>query len=101
MDHRRAVSLGRRLAAEPPLALVSGPASQIMKLAEVTTERIIMTGRTETFVQSAGVIADSPLVRIISPLTTQITVPVLAEVGPEPPTDTSGTTGTTETTSTQ
>ncbi|HEX6083946.1 MAG TPA: CdaR family protein [Thermoanaerobaculia bacterium] len=87
--------------AEPPLALVSGPASQIMKLAEVTTERIIMTGRTETFVQSAGVIADSPLVRIISPLTTQITVPVLAEVGPEPPTDTSGTTGTTETTSTQ
>ena len=85
--------------AEPPLALVSGPASQIMKLAEVTTERIIMTGRTETFVQNAGVIADSPLVRIISPLTTQVTVPVLAEVGPEAPTstDTSGTTGTTGT----
>jgi YbbR domain-containing protein len=87
--------------AEPPLALVSGPASQIMKLAEVTTERIIMTGRTGTFVQSTGIIADSPLVRIISPLTTQVTVPVLAEVGPEPPTDTTDTTGTTETTSTQ
>lgn len=87
--------------AEPPLVLVSGPASQIMKLAEVTTERIIMTGRTETFVQSTGIIADSPLVRIISPLTTQVTVPVLAEVGPEPPTDTTDTTGTTETTSTQ
>ena len=87
--------------AEPPLALVSGPASQVMKLAEVTTERIIMTGRTETFVQNAGVIADSPLVRVISPLTTQITVPVLAEVGPEPPTDTTGTTDTTETTGTQ
>jgi YbbR domain-containing protein len=87
--------------AEPPLALVSGPASQIVKLAEVTTERIIMTGRTETFVQSTGVIADSPLVRVISPLTTQVTVPVLAEVGPEPPTDTTGTTETTETTSTQ
>jgi YbbR domain-containing protein len=87
--------------AEPPLALVSGPASQIMKLAEVTTERIIMTGRTETFVHSTGVVVDSALVRIISPLTTQVTVPVLAEVGPELPTDTTDTTGTTETTSTQ
>ena len=90
--------------AEPPLALVSGPASQIMKLSEVTTERIIMTGRTQTFVHATGVIADSPLVRVISPLTTQVTVPVLAEVGPEPPTDTTdttGTAGTTETTSTQ
>ena len=88
--------------AEPALALVSGPASQIMKLAEVTTERIIMTGRKETFVQNAGVIADSPLVRVISPLTTQVTVPVLAEVGPEAPTTTdTSATGTTETTSTQ
>ena len=82
--------------ADPPLALVSGPASQIMKLAEVTTERIIMTGRTETFVQNAGVIADSPLVRVISPVTTQVTVPVLAEVGPEPPTATDTAATTTE-----
>jgi YbbR domain-containing protein len=81
--------------ASPPLALCSGPASQIMKLAEVTTERIIMTGRTGTFVQSVAVISDSPLVRIISPLTTQVTVPVLAEVGPVPPAaETTGTTGT-------
>ncbi|HVG24256.1 MAG TPA: CdaR family protein [Thermoanaerobaculia bacterium] len=86
--------------ADPALALVSGPASQITKLAEVTTERIIMTGRTETFVQSVGVIADSTLVRVISPLTTQVTVPVLAEVGPEPPTATD-TAATTETTGTQ
>lgn len=71
--------------AEPRLALVSGPVSQVMKMAEVTTERIIMTGRTETFVQNVAVISDSPLVRVISPLTTQVTVPVLAEVGPVPP----------------
>lgn len=79
--------------ADPPLALCSGPASQITKLAEVTTERIIMTGRTGTFVQSVAVISDTPLVRVISPLTTQVTVPVLAEVGPTPPstTDTTGT----------
>lgn len=78
--------------AEPALALVSGPASAIMKLSEVTTERIIMTGRTATFVQNVGVIADSPLVRVISPLATQVTVPVLAEVGPAPPTATETTT---------
>jgi YbbR domain-containing protein len=83
--------------AQPALALVSGPQSQIMKLAEVTTERIIMTGRTGTFVQNANVIADSTLVRVISPLTTQVTVPVLAEVGPEPPARTGGTTETTGT----
>ena len=70
--------------ADPPLALVSGPASQILKLSEVATERIIMTGRTGTFTQSVAVVSDSPLVRVISPLTTQVTVPVLAEVGPNP-----------------
>jgi YbbR domain-containing protein len=78
--------------ADPSLALCSGPASQITKLAEVTTERIIMTGRTGTFVQSVAVISDAPLVRVISPLTTQVTVPVLAEVGPAPAaTDTTAT----------
>jgi len=71
--------------AEPALALVSGPASAILKLTEVATERIIMTGRTSTFVQNVAVVSDSPLVRVISPLTTQVTVPVLAEVGPSPP----------------
>ncbi|HEY0141719.1 MAG TPA: CdaR family protein [Thermoanaerobaculia bacterium] len=70
--------------ADPPLALVSGPASQVLKLSEVATERIIMTGRTATFVQNVAVVSDSPLVRIISPLTTQVTVPVLAEIGPNP-----------------
>lgn len=71
--------------ADPPRALVSGPASQILTLSEVATERIIMTGRTATFVQSVPVVSDSPLVRVITPLTTQVTVPVLAEVGPNPP----------------
>lgn len=71
--------------ATPPLALVSGPESQVLKLDEVATERIIMTGRATTFVQNVAVLSDSPLVRIISPLTTQVTVPLLAEVGPDPP----------------
>jgi len=36
----------------PDHALVSGPASQIRNVTEVATERIIMTGRSETFVQT-------------------------------------------------
>jgi YbbR domain-containing protein len=79
----------------PERALISGPTSQIMKLSEVATERIIMTGRTETFVQNVPVVSDSPLVRVILPVTTQVTVPVLAEVGPSPQqTDSTETTAT-------
>ena len=82
----------------PDLALVSGPASQVRNVSEVATERIIMTGRTDTFTQSVAVVSDTPLVRVIEPLTTQVTVPVYAEVGPNPPTDTTATTATTATT---
>ena len=82
--------------ADPNRALVSGPASQVRKLTEVTTERIIMTGRTATFVQNVAVVSDSPLVRVLSPLTTSVAVPVLAEVGPNPETETE-TSGTTTT----
>jgi len=69
----------------PDQALISGPASQVRNVADVATERIIMTGRTETFVQSAAVVSDSPFVRIIDPVAVQVTVPVLAEVGPPLP----------------
>ena len=70
---------------QPEQALISGPASQIRKINEVATERIIMTGRTETFTQNAAVVTDSPLVHVAEPLTVQVTVPVLAEVGPTKP----------------
>lgn len=70
--------------ASPDRALISGPASKVLKLSEVATERIIMTGRTDTFVQTVAVVSDTPLVRVVSPVTTQVTVPVLAEVGPAP-----------------
>lgn len=69
----------------PDQALVSGPASQVRNLSDVATERIIMTGRTETFTQAAAVVSDSPFVRVIDPATVQVTVPVLGEVGPPPP----------------
>ncbi len=66
----------------PDRALVSGPASQVRNLSEVATERIIMTGRTETFVQNVAVVSDSSLIRVIDPLLTQVTVPLTAEIGP-------------------
>jgi hypothetical protein len=74
----------------PEQTLVSGPASLVRNLADVATERIIMTGRTETFVQNVNIVTDSPLIRVIDPTATQVTVPVTAEIGPQPqPADTS------------
>jgi hypothetical protein len=82
--------------ADPAVALVSGPASQIRTFSEVRTERIIMTGRTATFTQSVDVVSESQLVRVISPLKTMVTVPILPPVGPpEPPADSTTTTTTT------
>jgi YbbR domain-containing protein len=71
--------------ASPDHALVSGPASLVRNLSEVATERIIMTGRTETFVQNVAVVTESSLVRVIDPDATQVTVPVTAEIGPQQP----------------
>ena len=69
----------------PDRALVSGPSTQIRAMEEVGTERIIMTGRTAPFVQNVAVVSDSPLVRVISPVTARVTVPVIGEIGPEMP----------------
>lgn len=69
----------------PDQALVSGPASQIRNLNDVTTERIIMTGRTDTFTQNVAVVTDSPLVRVLQPMVAQVTVPVGPAIGPNPP----------------
>jgi YbbR domain-containing protein len=68
----------------PDHALVSGPVSQVRNLTEVATERIIMTGRTDTFTQTVAVVSDASLVRVIEPLNTLVTVPVTAEIGPQP-----------------
>jgi YbbR domain-containing protein len=74
--------------ADPDHALISGPASQVRSVAEVATERIIMTNRTEPFVQEVPVVSDSSLIRVINPQVTQVTVPVTVEVGPIAPSET-------------
>jgi hypothetical protein len=84
----------------PDRALVSGPSTQIMAMNEVGTERIIMTGRTSTSVQNVSVVTDSPLVRVISPLTARVTVPITGEIGPALPPE-GPQTGTTDETETQ
>lgn len=76
----------------PDSALISGPASQIRNISEVTTERIIMTSRTDTFEQNVAVVSDSSLVRVVEPQVTHVTVPVTAEVGPVAPAQTTETT---------
>ncbi|MEO8033931.1 MAG: CdaR family protein [Acidobacteriota bacterium] len=68
----------------PDQALVSGPSSQIRNLSDVATERIIMTGRTDTFTQNVAVVTDSPLVRVLQPMVAQVTVPVVPAIGPNP-----------------
>jgi YbbR domain-containing protein len=72
----------------PERALVSGPETQVMAMSEASTERINLTGRTATFVQNVAIVSDSQLVRVVAPLTTQVSVPVLAEIGPNPPPET-------------
>ena len=79
----------------PDHVLISGPASLIQKITEVATERIIMTGRTGTFTQNVAPVSDSSLVRIVEPLSVQVTVPVTAEIGPTPPATETTTTETT------
>lgn len=73
---------------DPDQALISGPSSQIRNTSEVATERIIMSGRTDTFTQSVAVISESPLVHVIQPLTVLVAVPVLPKFGPNPATET-------------
>ncbi|HXE76280.1 MAG TPA: CdaR family protein [Candidatus Xenobia bacterium] len=70
---------------DPERALISGPNSYVQKASEAATERIIMTGRTATFTQTVAVVADTPYIRVLEPPTVQVTVPVLAVVGPQLP----------------
>ena len=78
---------------DPERALVSGPETQVLAMNEASTERINLTGRSATFVQNVAIVSDSPLVRVVTPVTAQVTVPILAEIGPNPPPTETGTTG--------
>ncbi len=64
--------------AVPDRALISGPASLVRDVAEVATERIILTGRTAPFRASVSIVSDHPLIQIVEPADTQVFVTVSA-----------------------
>jgi hypothetical protein len=60
---------------------------------ETATERVILSGRTQSFQTTVGVVADHPLVRVVSPTNVVVTVNVVPPPLVEVPTDTTVTDG--------
>jgi YbbR domain-containing protein len=74
------------LQVEPATALVSGPASAIREIDEVFTDRIVLTGRGQSFRQSVGVVSDVPSVRVLEPQSAVVTVEIVERPEePQPP----------------
>ncbi|MGA7615025.1 MAG: CdaR family protein [Thermoanaerobaculia bacterium] len=71
----------------PRMALISGPGSTIRETTEVATERLILSGRSNTFSVRVGLIADSPLVRVVEPLSALVTIEVRQQALNSPPTE--------------
>lgn len=70
---------------EPPTALVSGPASAIREIDAVFTDRIVLTGRGQSFRQSVGVVSDVPSVRVLEPQSAVVNVEIVPRATePEP-----------------
>lgn len=76
----------------PEVCEITGPASLIRNIAEVATERVILSGRTQSFQTTVGVVADHPLVRVVTPTNVVVTVNVIPPPPVEVPTDTTATT---------
>lgn len=60
----------------PSEALITGPASLVRDVSEVTTERVIVTGRTETFRAPVALVSDHALVRVVEPMNAQVIVDI-------------------------
>lgn len=81
----------------PSTALVSGAASMIKSTVEIATERIILSGRVQSFQRTVGLVADNPQLQIVEPSSADVFVEVIppasvtetATSGTSPPTPTS------------
>jgi YbbR domain-containing protein len=76
----------------PKTVLISGPLSLIRDVSEVATDRIILSGRTETFSRTVGLVPENPLISVIEPATVSITAVVIPPgqlIGPPAETSTS------------
>lgn len=79
-----AFALGE-ITVNPAVCEVSGPASLIAGVTEVATERVILSGRTQSFQTTVGVVSDHPLVRVVSPMNVVVTVNIIPPPPPEIP----------------
>lgn len=78
-------------AAEPHMALVVGPESSVARLTQVRTEPVSVAGRRSTFATTAGVLVDSPGIRLRQGAAVLVTVHIAPAASPEPtPTKTRG-----------
>lgn len=83
----------------PSTALVSGAASMIKSTVEIATERIILSGRVQSFQRTVGIVADNPQLQIVEPSSADVFVEVIppasatetatSGTSPPPPTSTS------------
>lgn len=68
----------------PDKALISGPESVVERFEEINTERIVLSGRRTSFSSKVGLVADHPLVQVLEPSNTAITVIITPIQPPEP-----------------
>jgi YbbR domain-containing protein len=62
---------------DPPVVTVAGPESRLRQPISVITERVTLDARTSTVVQDVGVgVADAQL-RVLSPHSVRVTVPIV------------------------
>lgn len=58
----------------PAQAEISGPAGVVEQFEEINTERIVLSGRRTSFSTRVGLVADHPLVQVLEPANTTVTV---------------------------
>lgn len=68
--------------ATPDIGRISGPRSVVEQFEEINTERVVLSGRRVSFTNRVGLVADHPLVQVMEPSNTAVTVVIVPEVVP-------------------
>jgi YbbR domain-containing protein len=69
---------------DPPTVTVAGPVSRLKDRIQVITERVLIDGRTSTLVQDVGVGVLDSQVRVVTPHTVRVTVPITPKAPAQP-----------------
>lgn len=70
----------------PSTALVSGAVSVIKGTVEIATERIILSGRSQSFQRTVGLVSDNPQIQIVEPSSVDVFVEVIPPASATEPT---------------